>query len=116
MEEEYKIVYIGDLIDMKISHEQEFINEIESGLVLVDFYAEWCKPCKMLSPLLEEISDENDDVKVIKVNVDDFTRIADFFKIRSLPTLLLFKDGQVLHRISGFYPKSIIEELIKKGK
>lgn len=99
---------------MKTINESEFINEVKDGLVLVDFYAEWCGPCKMLSPVLEQINDENENLKVIKVNIDDSRALANYFKIQSIPTLVLLKDGEFLHRMTGFKSKKIIEELIKK--
>ena len=101
---------------MKVIKESEFINEINEGLVLVDFYAEWCGPCKMLSPILEQINNENENVKIIKVNIDDSIFLANYYQIQSIPTLILLKDGQFLNRMTGFRPKKMIEESIEKGK
>lgn len=101
---------------MKIVKESEFINEVKDGLVLVDFYADWCGPCKMLSPVLEQINKENDDIKVVKVNIDDSRRIASYYQIQSIPTLVLLRDGEFINRIIGFNPKKKIEEFISKGK
>lgn len=101
---------------MKIVKESEFINEVKDGLVLVDFYADWCGPCKMLSPVLEQINRENDDIKVVKVNIDDSRRIASYYQIQSIPTLVLLRDGEFINRIIGFNPKKKIEEFISKGK
>lgn len=101
---------------MKIIKESEFINEVQEGLVLVDFYADWCGPCKMLTPVLEEINNEDEEVRVIKVNIDDAKFLANYYKIQSIPTLILLKDGQFLHRMVGFRPKKNIQELIAKGK
>ena len=101
---------------MKVIKESEFINEINEGLVLVDFYAEWCGPCKMLSPILEQINNENENVTIIKVNIDDSIFLANYYQIQSIPTLILLKDGQFLNRMTGFRPKKMIEELIEKGK
>lgn len=100
---------------MKTINESEFINEVKDGLVLVDFYAEWCGPCKMLSPVLEQINNENENVKVVKVNIDDSRALANYFQIQSIPTLVLLKDGEFLHRMTGFKPKKVIEDLIKRG-
>ena len=101
---------------MKVIKESEFINEINEGLVLVDFYAEWRGPCKMLSPILEQINAEDENVKIIKVNIDDSRFLANYYQIQSIPTLILLKNGQFLHRITGFSPKKTIQELIEKGK
>ena len=92
---------------MKVIDESNFINEVKDGLVLVDFYAEWCGPCKMLSPLLEEINNEEGNIKIVKINVDNSKFLTSYFNI---------KDGQFIHRLTGFKPKNIIKDLISKGK
>ncbi len=85
---------------MKLLSKEENFNElIAKGLVLVDFYADWCGPCKMLSPNLEEISKE---YNVIKVNVDLFEDIARNYGIMSIPALYLFKDGEVIDKKIGY--------------
>jgi thioredoxin 1 len=77
--------------------------------VLVDFWAEWCGPCKMIAPVLEEIADDKvGSLRVAKLNVDDNPHTAQRFQVMSIPTLLLFKDGQALSRIVGARPKSQI--------
>ncbi|MCI9071074.1 thioredoxin [Clostridium sp.] len=101
---------------MKVIKESEFVNEINDGLVLIDFYADWCGPCKMLTPILEEINKENKDVRIIKVNIDDSRFLASYYQIQSIPTLVLLKNGQFLNKMIGFRPKKMIEELIEKGK
>ena len=101
---------------MKVINEAEFANEVKDGLVLVDFYADWCGPCKMLSPLLEEINSEDENIKIVKVNVDNSQFLANYFDIKSVPTLVLLKDGQFIHRLTGFRPKSVIKKLISQGK
>lgn len=101
---------------MKIIKESEFIDEVKDGLVLVDFYAEWCGPCRMLSPVLEQINDEDESLKVIKINIDDSRFLANYYQIKSIPTLVLLKDGEFLHRMIGFKPKETIKDLIEKGK
>lgn len=100
---------------MKVIKEYEFVNEVKDGLVLIDFYAEWCGPCKMLSPVLEQINKEHKDVKVVKVNIDDSRSIASYYQIQSIPTLVLLKDGEFIQRMIGFNPKKKIEEFIEKG-
>ena len=101
---------------MKVIDESNFINEVKDGLVLVDFYAEWCGPCKMFSPLLEEINNEEGNIKIVKINVDNSKFLTSYFNIKSIPTLVLLKDGQFIHRLTGFKPKNIIKDLISKGK
>ena len=85
----------------------------EKGLVLVDFYADWCMPCKMLSPILEELSEEIDDVKIVKVNTDKTQELASSFGIMSIPTLLFVKDGKVIDTLVGMRPKEELERVIK---
>ena len=85
----------------------------EKGLVLVDFYADWCMPCKMLSPILEELSEEIDDVKIVKVNTDRNQELASSFGIMSIPTLLFVKDGKVIDTLVGMRPKEELERVIK---
>ncbi|WP_062228268.1 thioredoxin [Aureimonas frigidaquae] len=74
--------------------------------VVVDFWAEWCGPCKMIAPSLEEISEENDAVAIVKVNIDENPDLAAQFGVRSIPTLMLFKDGQQASVQVGAAPKS----------
>ena len=82
---------------------------------LVDFYATWCGPCKMMSPLLEQVaSDLGDDTKIIKVDIDKNRDAATQYGIRSVPTLILFKEGELVWRQSGLPPKNLIIESIKK--
>jgi len=81
--------------------------------VIVDFWAEWCQPCKMLSPTVEEIANEYDDkILVTKLNVDDNPATATKFGIRGIPTLLFFKDGQVVQQIVGVKTKAEIKKII----
>ena len=82
-------------------------------LVIVDFWATWCGPCRMLSPLLDEVEAEMEDqVEVVKVNVDDADEIAMRYRIMSIPTLLFFKNGQMVDRSVGAMPKSALVDKI----
>ncbi len=81
--------------------------------VLVDFWATWCGPCKMLSPLVHQFAEENPDVKVCSVDVDEAQELAAQFQVASIPTLIVFKDGQPVNRALGFMPKEKIAELVK---
>jgi thioredoxin 1 len=81
--------------------------------VLLDFWAEWCGPCKMIAPLLDEISDTYEDrLAIVKLNVDENPNTAQKFGIRSIPTLMLFKDGAVQAQMMGAMPKSQLEEFL----
>jgi thioredoxin 1 len=80
--------------------------------VLVDFWAEWCGPCKMIAPVLEELAAEKTDLKIVKVNVDDNSGLAAELHIRSIPTLILFKEGKAIKIMTGAKPKlALISEL-----
>lgn len=92
--------------------EENFKAETSTGLVLVDFYADWCGPCKMLAPVLEELADEVKDAKVVKVNVDHAKALAIEFKVSSIPNLTLLKDGEIVHQDVGFKPKEVLTQLI----
>ena len=82
--------------------------------VLVDFWATWCGPCKMIAPVVEEIAKENEGkIKVGKVNVDEEQRLAIRFRISSIPTLLVFKNGELANKAVGYMPKAQLEALLK---
>lgn len=81
--------------------------------VLIDFYAEWCGPCKMLTPTVEEIANENTNIKVVKVNIDEAHDIAVKYDIMSIPTLLFIRNGQEVDRVVGYVGKDIILNMIK---
>ena len=81
--------------------------------VLIDFWADWCGPCKMIAPIIEEIAEENDDIKVCKVNVDAEPELASSFGIQSIPTLAVLKDGKVVNMAVGYMQKEKVLELLK---
>jgi len=83
--------------------------------VLVDFFATWCGPCKMLSPILEQVADESDKVKILKVDIDQGMEIAEEYGIMSVPTLILFKDGKETTRELGFRQKKQLIDLIDQN-
>lgn len=86
----------------------DLINEDKT--TLVDFYADWCGPCKMIAPIIEELASEESAVNIAKLNVDDLNEVAQEYRVSSIPTILIFKNGEVKERIVGFRPK---EELLK---
>jgi thioredoxin 1 len=77
--------------------------------VLVDFWAPWCGPCRVVAPVLEDIASERDDVRIVKLNVDENQMTAATFEVLSIPTLILFKQGQVAKKVIGAYPKKRLE-------
>jgi thioredoxin 1 len=81
--------------------------------VLIDFWASWCAPCRMLSPIIEEIADAHPEIKVCKVNVEEAEDLAQEFNIMSIPTMLVFKDGKVVNKAVGVKPMRQILELIE---
>lgn len=89
---------------------QNFADEIlnKNGTALVDFYADWCGPCKMVAPIVEEIAEENEDITVGKINVDESTELALKYGVSSIPTLIVFENGEEIERIVGYRPKEDI--------
>ena len=81
--------------------------------VLLDFWAGWCGPCRMLSPVVDEIAEENEEFKVCKVNVDEQQELASEFKIMTIPTLMVFKNGELQSRSMGVKPKEEILEMLQ---
>ena len=88
----------------------------DTKLVVVDFWATWCGPCRMLSPVLDELEEEmSDKISVVKVNVDDADQIAMQYRIMSIPTLLVFKNGQVVDKTVGAMPKNVLADKINSN-
>ena len=77
--------------------------------VLVDFWAPWCGPCRVVAPVLEEIAAERDDLRIVKLNVDENQQTAASFDVLSIPTMILFKNGQAAKKVIGAYPKKRLE-------
>lgn len=92
--------------------ENEFNEAIKEGKVVVDCFADWCGPCKMLGPVIEELANENNDYKFYKLNVDDAYEITSKFGIMSIPTILIFENGELKNKSVGFKSKSELKALL----
>lgn len=97
--------------------DKDFIQETKSGLTLTDFWAPWCGPCRMQSPVIEDMAENSDgSVKFLKLNVDDNPLTAQKFGIMSIPTLLIQKDGKIVDTLIGFHTKDMLEAALAKHK
>lgn len=94
-------------------NESNFESAIQSGVTLVDFFATWCGPCKMLSPIIEEIAAEADGFSVYKVDIDECEDLAMDFSVMSVPTLIIFKDGEETERLIGVRSKADILNAVR---
>jgi thioredoxin 1 len=90
---------------------EEFIEEVKSGLTIVDFWAEWCGPCKMVAPVLEDIAKEN-NARLLKINVDEETELADALNITSIPVIMLYNNGEKAKHIIGAKPKPAMQKAL----
>lgn len=100
---------------MKIINEEEFNETIKEGVTLVDFFADWCGPCKMLGPVLEDLDASYPDVEFVKVNVDENMDLAGRYNIMSIPNVFLFKDGEVLANMQGYKDASGVKAWIDQA-
>jgi len=91
-----------------------FTDETSTGIVVIDFWAEWCGPCRMLSPILEDLSKEMTNVQFKKINVDENPIIAGSLGITAIPTVIIYKDGRPVERIVGLLPREHIKKIIQK--
>jgi len=102
---------------MKLITEETFETEIKKGVVLVDFYADWCGPCRMIAPLLEALSKElQGQASIVKLDVDHAQKIASTYEVMSIPTLILFSDGKEAGRIVGVCDAKALKEFILSAK
>lgn len=98
-----------------IKDKNDFLDTIKEGVTLVDFFATWCGPCKMLAPVLEEVSKEFEGrAKIVKVDVDELRDLAIEYNITSVPTVILFKDGKFVAQTMGFRPKQQFSDALEK--
>ncbi len=95
-------------MSLKFLDKTNFIAETQSGTALIDFYADWCGPCKMIAPIIQEIADERNDITVGKINVDNSPELATAFGVSSIPTIIVLKEGKEANRIVGYRPKDDI--------
>ena len=102
---------------MKVINKAEFEQITKEGVVLVDFFATWCGPCKMFSPIIDEIAEENHPgLKVGKVNVDEQPDLAGQYRVMSIPTLLVFKGGKVVANSVGVQSKKAVLDMVEKAR
>jgi len=99
----------GTLTEVNDNNFQAEVSESEQP-VLVDFWAPWCGPCRIVAPVLEEIASERPDLRVVKLNVDENQQTAASFQVLSIPTLILFKGGEAVKTVIGAYPKKKLEQ------
>ena len=97
------------------SYDQEVMNCERDKKVLIDFWAAWCGPCRMIAPAVEEIAAERSDIKVCKVNVDEQPELAKKFQVMSIPMLVVMKNGKVVQKTIGAQPKASIEKLVDEA-
>lgn len=96
----------------EIKNAKEFDDSIKEGRVLVDFYAQWCGPCKMLAPIVEKVIEENPEVDLLRVNVDENEELAVRYNIVSIPTLIYFENGQIKHGNVGYIGEEEVKKII----
>ena len=97
---------------MKVITVNEFDEIIKNGTTLVDFFADWCGPCKMLGPVLEQLDSEYPEIEFVKVNIDENMELAERYQIMSIPTVYIFKDGEVVNKMNGYRDEQSVKEFI----
>lgn len=103
-------------MSIPVINKEEFLTVINNDLVLVDFFAEWCGPCRILGPMLEQVQSEMEGIQIVKLDVDDNLDIAQLYEISGVPTMILFKKGRQVDQKVGFAPKEAIKQWIASHK
>ena len=100
----------------KIINTSQFRGSVEEnqGVVVVDFFATWCGPCKILAPVLDEVQDEMKNVKIVKIDIDENSDKASEYGVKNIPTIKIFKNGEEITTNVGFVPKNLLKEMIEK--
>lgn len=101
-------------VDISAKEFDETINNKDKPIAVIDFYAEWCMPCLMLAPILEELASKLKDIKFARINVDENKELSSKFNITSIPTLIVFKNGEEVERLTGALPEEVLEEKLGK--
>lgn len=97
-------------------NESNFNQLVNNDLVLVDFFAEWCGPCRMLEPVLDDVANDRSDFDIVKVDIDKNRALAQQFGVMSVPTLMIFKKGELIETKNGFIPKELLVNWVNEHK
>lgn len=102
--------------NIKKLNDDNFDEGVKNGVTLVDFHADWCGPCRMLAPVLEKVANESNDAEFAKVDIDQSQKTASSFQVTSVPTLILFKNGEEVGRLIGLRDEETIKEFVSSAK
>lgn len=100
---------------VKFANSSNYKELVAKGIILLDFYADWCAPCRMIGPVLEQIAEEHADIGVVKVDVDQNIELANEFGVKGIPALFVLKDGKTVAQRAGFMPKDALVEWVRKS-
>lgn len=103
-------------MSVKMYGGENFDELVQNGVTIVDFYADWCGPCKMIAPVFAKLADELGSIQFVKLNVDNHPQIAQRFQVVSIPTLLIFKNGQLVDKKMGFMPEPLLRSWVESHK
>lgn len=105
---------VADSAKIKVLTDSNFQHQVKNGVTLVDFWASWCMPCKMMAPVLNDLSEELSDASVGKINIEDHPKMASQYGVRSIPTMIIFKNGKEINRLVGVKSKEVLHREINK--